>query len=160
MTRFMTRLIGIVVLLTLGVFIGMEITSTGIERIYGPLNPTHVASEPKSASRYSSANPFRDHTRMDDRLMTDKSSQSDYGRMVDNHRTSMTSADKILGRNKEYRGSSVNTRTIETRNDNPWLPPPVKDAPVNQLADKTAGMLQQVSQASIRAVVGLFNGLF
>ena len=35
-----------------------------------------------------------------------------------------------------------------------------EDAPVNKLADQTAGLLQHLSEAGIKAVVGMFGGLF
>ncbi|MCU6339785.1 hypothetical protein KW823_25040, partial [Enterobacter quasiroggenkampii] len=68
---------------------------------------------------------------------------------------------------EEYRNTladtehnTANSHEKEINNTNVVPLPPVKDATVNQLADKTAGMLQRASQAGIQAVVGLFNGLF
>ncbi|GAV12312.1 hypothetical protein [Paenibacillus sp. NAIST15-1] len=157
MTRFMKQLIGIVVLLTLGVFIGMEITTSGIERIYGPINPSRITSAPESTERYSRANSNRDNLPTDNRRMNEDAAAQDNSRLTVNESTPI----------EEYRNTSADTERNtannhenDINNTNVAPLPPVKDATVNQLADKTAGMLQRASQAGIQAVVGLFNGLF
>lgn len=157
MTRFMKQLIGIVVLLTLGVFIGMEITTSGIERIYGPINPSRMTSAPESTERYSGAHSNRDNMPTDNRRLNEDAAAQDNPRLTDNDIAPIeeyrdTIADTERNRANNYEKEIKNTNVVPL--------PPVKDATVNQLADKTAGMLQRASQAGIQAVVGLFNGLF
>lgn len=157
MTRFMKQLIGIVVLLTLGVFIGMEITTSGIERIYGPINPSRMTSAPEPVERHPGADSNQDHLPTDNRRLNEDAAAQDNSRLTVNESTPI----------KEYRNTladtertTANNHEKEINNTNVLPLPPVKDATVNQLADKTAGMLQRASQAGIQAVVGLFNGLF
>lgn len=157
MTRFMKQLIGIMVLLTLGVFIGMEITSSGIERIYGPIHATRITSAPDSTERYTEE--YRDNLPIDKsrRVNGDTSvEESSQTAVIE----SGARTDEGTQRQVEVEQQSSNVRKKELQNMDDGPLPPVKDAAVNQLADKTAGVLQRVSQAGIKAVVGLFNGLF
>ncbi|MCY7487545.1 MULTISPECIES: translation initiation factor 2 [Paenibacillus] len=159
MTRFMKQLIGVVVLLTLGVFIGMEITSSGIERIYGPINASRATSALDSTDRYAAPGSYRDNLPIDNRRHSNGETA-----LQDNPRTAMNETETRVEDKRqnqlEAERSETNRHVNEMNNSDSWPVPPVKDATVNQLADKTAGVLQRVSQAGIRAVVGLFNGLF
>lgn len=134
MSRFAKQVVGMMVLLVVGVFIGMEVTSVSIERIYGPVdaNRSSVPADPAWPER------------------------------PDQERLASRPAEPAPEKGGEAAAPDHPTRE--------WPPeaalppssglPPVEDAAVNKLADQTAGLLQTLSQAGIRAVVGLFDGLF
>lgn len=115
MTRFMKQLIIVVILLSLGAFVGMEMASIGITRVYGPINQTHTTDASISSVEYTANQPINDQANEYESRM-------------------------------EY--------------EKEWRLPPTEDAPVNQLADKTAVLLQRMSQAGIKAFVRLFDSLF
>lgn len=159
MSRFMKQLIGIVVLLTLGVFIGMEITSSGIERIYGPINASRATKALDSTERYAATEGYQNNLPIDNRRHSSGETALQNSSRTAMNETEPRVEDKRQNQLQAERNER-NRHVNEMNNSDSWPVPPVKDATVNQLADKTAGMLQRVSQAGIRAVVGLFNGLF
>ncbi|NKI21116.1 translation initiation factor 2 [Paenibacillus dendritiformis] len=134
MSRFAKQVAGMMVLLVVGVFIGMEVTSVSIERIYGP------ADANRSSVPADSAWPER------------------------------PVQEPLASRPAEPEPVQGREAAVPDNPPQEWLPeaapqpspvlPPVEDAAVNKLADQTAGLLQTLSQAGIRAVVGLFDGLF
>ncbi|MCY9516921.1 hypothetical protein [Paenibacillus apiarius] len=145
MSRYMKRLIGMIVLLALGVFIGMEVATVGMDRVYGPLGAGREALNPAVSWRADEIG--------DEGAARRSGSQPQRSGMEPWSGAHANQRDRIEAKRDTaaYEGGGMP--------DSPWLPP-VEDAPVNKLADKTAGLLQHLSQAGIRAVVGLFSGLF
>lgn len=135
MSRFAKQLVGMMVLLVVGVFIGMEVTSVSIERIYGPVD----------TNRSSAASDSVWPGRPDQEAVASQPAEPA----------------REQGREEPAPGNSPPREWPSEAYPQP-VPglPPVEDAAVNKLADQTAGLLQNLSQAGIRAVVGLFDGLF
>ncbi|GAC42325.1 hypothetical protein [Paenibacillus popilliae] len=129
MSRFAKQVAGMIVLLVVGVFIGMEVTSVSIERIYGPVD----------ASRNSLP--------------------------ADTAWPERPELEPLASRPAEPVPDQGQEAAVPDHPPQRWPleaapQPPVEEAAVNKLADQTAGLLQTLSQAGIRAIVGLFDGLF
>lgn len=168
MTHFMRKFAIIVILLTLGACIGVEISSIGIARIYGPINPTRIMNDSTSLAGYTTDQ--RNYTYQDDDLSAgDRTGEIDYVYPDDanarvpmnrtNNRNKRGHPESIISTDKRIRNKDNEYTSNMTYERGPELPP-VKDAPVNQLADKTAGLLQRLSQFGMQTVVKLFNSLF
>lgn len=122
---------------------GIEMTSNGIERIYGPIEQTeHVRHKAMKQPI------LPDHNHVTPRRESDTVNHYVYGVQEGGNDQTDQPEDRLF--------YSLNRREGTEQSFFPEL----QDAPVNQLADKTAGLLQRISQASIQTVVGLFNGLF
>ncbi|RJG26178.1 translation initiation factor 2 [Paenibacillus thiaminolyticus] len=134
MSRFAKQVVGMMVLLVVGVFIGMEVTSVSIERIYGPVD-TNRSSLPA------------------DSAWPERPAQEPLASRP---------AEPAPVQEREAAVPGIPPREWPAEAELPPAQglPPVQDAAVNKLADQTAGLLQTLSQAGIRAVVGLFDGLF
>ncbi|MDK8181025.1 hypothetical protein [Paenibacillus sp. UMB4589-SE434] len=149
MKWFGPKLFGLLGLLALGIWIGMELTQSGIERVYGPMATT-------SQQTVQSIQDTQHAQTRDITLPADRKS------IQEGSRTKSQRTDEEVWTEDENRedGSSpvgVHEPDIQRESNSQ---PPAEDAPVNKLADKTAGILQQLSEAGIQAVVGLFSGLF
>ncbi|MDG0871491.1 translation initiation factor 2 [Paenibacillus thiaminolyticus] len=137
MSRFAKQVVGMMVLLVVGVFIGMEVTSVSIERIYGPVG-TNRSSVPA------------------DSAWSERPAQEPLASRP------AEPAPVQAVQEREAAVPAIPPREWPAEAELPPAQglPPVQDAAVNKLADQTAGLLQTLSQAGIRAVVGLFDGLF
>lgn len=153
MRRRAPKMIGLMIVLIIGVFVGMEWAQSGIERVNGPLD-------------YSEQE--RNQSYLDDRQL-----EPDQG--VSQASVGSNQPDEIwidIDRKpvRYVRGDQAADEQSQPESEvlvptEPLEPlvlsePPANDAPVNQLADKAAGMLQQMSEAGMKAVVGVFSGLF
>lgn len=158
MKRRVHKMIGLIVVLIIGVFVGLEWAQSGIERVHGPWD----------SSRQST-----DQTYIDDRSQQTSLQTAQSGATVRNTSTSDGQPDEIwidIDRKpvRYVRGDQVSAEEQSlleselTVQEEPLTlsQPPASDAPVNQLADKAAGMLQQLSEAGMKAVVGVFSGMF
>lgn len=134
MSRFAKQVVGMMVLLVVGVFIGMEVTSVSIERIYGPID-TNRSSAPA------------------DSAWLERPAQEPLA-------SRPAEPDPVQEREAAVPAIPLREWPAEAELPPAQGLPPVQDAAVNKLADQTAGLLQTLSQAGIRAVVGLFDGLF
>ncbi|CAM2833533.1 hypothetical protein PASE110613_03380 [Paenibacillus sediminis] len=113
MSQFTKRIVLFGCLIAIGMFIGMQLATSGIENIYGPgIHESAVQMEPQAPIK-----------------KTDIAERKEQAKQVE----------------------QVNVpQTIRPVESNP---------PVDQLADKTAGLLQQLSQKGIRFVVSLFSSV-
>lgn len=146
MSRYMKQLTGMIVLLALGVFIGMEVASVGMDRVYGPMDAGREAVNASTSWRVDESGNEGVSPWSEPKSQRNQVEQPISGERTKQHDRTGTNRDAV-------------THDGYDMSDSPWLPP-VEDAPVNKLADETAGLLQHLSQAGIRAVVGLFSGLF
>ena len=139
MQRYSMTLIAFMLILCFGVFFGVELATRGMERIQGPM---------ASDGRMWSAS-------------EDRSSE---------HRTPADrSADTGAGRRGSVEPESPSGDTAEGLPDNGAhrrdrsSAPPVHhlnaDSGVNRLGNEVGGLLQKMASGTIRAVVGLFDGI-
>ncbi|WP_219836276.1 hypothetical protein [Paenibacillus sp. R14(2021)] len=121
------------------VLFGIDIASSGIERIYGPVDP--------SGSISSGVQPQAGQAGLlpeDDRLLPALQQR--------------TVADAQHGRTEEeIRREYERLLQEELAKRLPGLPELRSESTVNQVADGTAGVLQSISSKGIRMVVSLFE---
>jgi len=139
MQRYSLTLIAFMLILCFGVFFGVELATRGMERIHGP-----IASDGRTWS--ASAERPSEHR---------------------------TPADRSADTNADRRGSMEPERPSEDtaeglpdngarRQDRPSAPPVhhlSADSGVNRLGNEVGGLLQKMASGTIRAVVGLFDGI-
>lgn len=157
MKRYMTRLLALILFLCIGVFIGMELTQAGIERIQGPFEDTVMdrGSAPRTPDQENIKQAQQEQTKEEQLALADKELEELELRI------------KALREQKRQAGSEAwDDESIEQlarelqAKENELTLSAAEDAPVNKLADQTAGLLQHLSEAGIKAVVGMFGGLF
>ncbi|UHA74206.1 hypothetical protein [Paenibacillus sp. 481] len=151
MSRYMKQMIGIMILVVLGIFIGMEMANTGIERVYGPLPEEWKQGESRERQEV-----HKQQERANERMSVPERGFAN-GRYDGEYETGRTrSGENEANGERGERGNSGNS---ETNGNGLWLPP-AEQAPVDKLADQTAGLLQSISQAGMQAIVGLFGSIF
>ncbi|MFX3633704.1 MAG: hypothetical protein ACE3L7_25465 [Candidatus Pristimantibacillus sp.] len=123
------------------VLYGMEMSSTGIERIYGPIEGSGASSISLSQQADSSVEGVTSSVKDTPTGLTDAAER------------------KIAKLEEEL----AEVREIAERNNRGQRLPGVSGDPdvpaVNKLADGTAGMLQSVTTGGIRFVVSLFDSV-
>ncbi|GKU79742.1 translation initiation factor 2 [Paenibacillus sp. L3-i20] len=116
--------------LTFIVLFGLEMSNTGIERIYGPIEGEEMIEIAPEDSTY----------------------ESDTERRIAELEEELKQIRQIA-----YEDES-NLETDHPRL--PGIPYEENDAAVNKIADSTSGLLQSASSSGIRFVGSLFEGLF
>ncbi|WP_028544899.1 hypothetical protein [Paenibacillus taiwanensis] len=149
MRWFGPRLFGLLGLLALGIWMGMELAQSGIERVYGPMSTTSQQTVQRTQELQPAQTP-------------DTALTADGNVVQEESGTKTQRTDEEVWTDEEQveiRGTFVGAQESDVKHKS-ISQPPAEDAPVNKLADKTAGVLQQLSEAGIQAIVGLFSGLF
>ena len=150
MRRRAPKMLGLIIVLIIGVFVGMEWAQSGIERVHGPLDYTE---QERNLSYIDDRQPEPDQTISQ---ASEGSNQPDEI-WIDIDRKPVR---YVRGDQAVDEPSKPEPEVIVPTEPLVLSQPPANDAPVNQLADKAAGMLQQMSEAGMKAVVGVFSGLF
>lgn len=157
MKRSMYKMLGFILVLIVGVFVGIEWAQSGIERVNGPWDsiaqtvdqadiddsttqPSLPASQAEASVRNTSNN----------------DGQPDVI-WIDIDRKPVR---YVRGDQASPEQSLSESEMLIQKEPLALSEPPANTAPVNQLADKTAGMLQQLSEAGMKAVVAVFSGMF
>jgi len=123
---------------------GIDMSSSGIERIYGPIEGSSGYTEnPQTEQDVQPVNDFQ------------KEQQQKIAQLEQEL--------KELKRLAEYDGENISGETAETfpaENERmPGLPLKSDQPAVNKIADSTSGLLQNMSSEGIRMVVSIFDGL-
>ncbi|MFD0958610.1 hypothetical protein [Paenibacillus chungangensis] len=130
MRRNRWKWIGFGVALAFLIIYGIELSTTGIERIHGPL-----AEEDRTYIQYKEeVTSTSDERKLEDRI-------------------------EELERDLEYlkRGGRM---PVDANSRWPGLPYESDEPVVNRLADSTSELLENASSSGIRFIASLFNGLF
>ncbi|WP_195572656.1 hypothetical protein [Paenibacillus sp. 1001270B_150601_E10] len=157
MKRYAKRLMALILFLCMGVFIGMEMTQAGIERVQGPfvdsLAERSMAEKPDETSAAE--------------ILQEKSKKEEELALQDKELEELEQKIKELREQRRKAGSEAwDEETVAElakelqAKQNQLTLQAAEDAPVNKLADQTAGLLQHLSETGIKAVVGMFGGLF
>jgi len=123
---------------------GIEMSSSGIERIYGPIEGGNGYSDIEQAEQYvQPANDFQ------------KEQQQKIAQLEQELKEL-----KRLATNGENGGSTETAETSPIEKERmPGLPLKNDQPAVNKIADSTSGLLQNMSSEGIRMVVSIFDGL-
>ncbi|MBH5318158.1 hypothetical protein I6N90_10095 [Paenibacillus sp. GSMTC-2017] len=116
--------------LTIIVLFGLEMSNTGIERIYGPIEGGEIVETKRNDFTYESKTEKR---------------IAELERELEQIRHLAYEEGTIAGNDHPRL---------------PGMPYEENDATVNKIADSTAGLLQSASSGGIRFVGSLFDGLF
>ncbi|MGZ9584983.1 hypothetical protein [Paenibacillus marinisediminis] len=147
MKRLAPKMMAFVIILMVGIFVGIEWTQAGIERVYGPMDADRTGK--RIDNRVETVN-ITNELNDQKRGTADRARPEEIWIDVDRQQVRYVPAEDVTVPQQEHTVEPPLTLGLQ----------PVEDAPVNQLADKAAGMLSQLSEAGMKAVVGLFSGLF
>jgi len=156
MKRFAPKMLGFAVILLVGIFVGIEWTQSGIERVHGPMTAVDTETNELADKEFQTDSFIGESDSSDADIGTN--SQRPEEIWIDIDKQPVRYVPAPIEQQEDVTDREENGESSE--NQPPYLLPPGQDAPVNQLADKTAGLLQQLSEAGIKAVVGIFGGLF
>lgn len=155
MKRIMPRMIGLILVLLIGVFVGIEWTQSGIERVYGPLDG--AAAQPVYEQPIQSK-PLASAPMLSVEEISKTEGPEEIWIDIDRKQVRYVPADTVNDTRdpvyKERESSRKDAKDVLS------LQAPADNAPINQIANQTAGLLQQLSEAGIKAVVGLFGSIF
>ena len=142
-------------LVALVVLFGIDIATSGVERIYGPLDDSGALP----------VNRLNDNSAADQRYYstTVQSGGADVGQQLPEDAGSSLEPHRTVGE-AEKGGSRSQTETqqqpVAAQNERlPGIPDTRRDSSVNKLADGTAGLLQSVSSQGIRFIVSFFDSI-
>ncbi|MFC4778556.1 hypothetical protein ACFO9Q_17315 [Paenibacillus sp. GCM10023252] len=120
---------------------GIELTTTGIERVYGPLADNEAAPVAIVQDEEAGLIPQKE-----------ESPQSELEQKVEE-------LEQELQRVKQL-AAMEDTAPVQNGNEHlPGIPREVYEPAVNKVADSTAGLLQSVSSGGIRFIVSLFDSV-
>ncbi|WP_168119323.1 hypothetical protein [Paenibacillus sp. HB172176] len=128
------------VALTIIVLFGIEMSTTGIERIYGPIDGTQAGSETNAAITETAAD------------QSDKASETE--RRIDELERELERIRKLAGK-----GADRDWLRDELQKELEEVPPQDGQPAVDKIADSTSGLLQSASTNGIKLVAHLFDGL-
>lgn len=123
---------------------GIDMSSAGIERIYGPVEGTDEYTE--TAAPEETVKPRNEFAVSQQKKIAELEKE--------------LAELKRLASLAEAEYSPVPTESIVNENDRlPGVPTPNDQPAVNRIADSTSGLLQNMSSEGIRMVVSIFDGL-
>ncbi|KKC47088.1 MULTISPECIES: hypothetical protein [Paenibacillus] len=136
---------------------GMEMTTGGINRVYGPIE----GSDPAAVGRFAEAAKAREQLQAAQKYEAElRQLQKKYGVQP----SAPAEAQTAFAGDAESSGASSGDVSAwngysagDERYRLPGVAPLDSDTGVNRLADGTAGMLQSVSSSGIRMIVTLFD---
>ncbi|MNZ58667.1 hypothetical protein D3C78_766810 [compost metagenome] len=126
------------------VIYGIEMSTTGIERVYGPLEQDYGYSS--NVEMMTSANSLSGHA------LTQQQKIAQLER-------ELAEVKRMAKLGKEEQMTSEVADTPYSNERLPGIPLSDDQPAVNRIADSTSGLLQSVSSEGIRFVVSLFDGL-
>ncbi|KRE54198.1 hypothetical protein [Paenibacillus sp. Soil522] len=125
---------------------GIDMTSAGIERIYGPVEGADEYTE--TASPEETVNPRNEFAVSQQKKIAELEKELEELKRL----ASLAEA--------EYTPAPAPAESIAAENERlPGVPTQNDQPAVNRIADSTSGLLQNMSSEGIRMVVSIFDGL-
>lgn len=132
------------------VMYGLEISTAGIGRVYGPVEPGGQAYEQAQPEQTAAGNPEDDRTRQ--KIEQLEKELAELKKLASGEEASRPEAEPEP--EKETAG------TLPADDERlPGIPAADDQSAVNRIADSTSGLLQNMSNEGIRFVVSIFDGL-
>lgn len=157
MSKLMKRILIIGAFITLGIMYALDLASSGIERIQGPVQgqtapPVWTQTIPPQQLQYPQQPTYPQYgqapqTGEQPQQMPQQAQTPQWG-------WPQTGVQQPVQSPWAYVPVPQSEQPFQ-----PVLDVPVKQAPVDRLADKTAGLLQTLSRGGIRFVVSLFGSI-
>lgn len=125
---------------------GIDMTSAGIERIYGPVEGADEYTE--TASPEETVNPRNEFTVAQQKKIAELEKELAELKRLASHAEA------------EYSPEPAPAESAAAENERlPGVPSQNDQPAVNRIADSTSGLLQNMSSEGIRMVVSIFDGL-
>lgn len=132
------------------VMYGLEISTAGIGRVYGPVEPGSQAYEEAQPEQAAAGNSADDRT-----LQKIEQLEKELAELK-----KMAAGEEASGTDSEPEPERGPLGALPADEDRlPGIPAADDQSTVNRIADSTSGMLQNMSNEGIRIVVSIFDGL-
>jgi len=145
-------------LIVIALMYGMELASSGITKIYGPLPPAGAVGDAADAPASSAAGPYGGESGEEFASPPPQREADLDDPVLSNARERRLARELAEPEDREgYLEEPANAG--DAIGLVPVLPPRTNEPTVNKLADGASGLLQDVSSGGIRLVVHLFDAL-